>query len=324
MKIPKSVHAKLSKPKKKSPIFFEKTQSKRISKRKPTAIIKKQTPVFKSKKITKNSLKKTATQKSTSSNKDNPKQKLAKPFKLQKKIPKILESTLPPEQERLEKYMAQSGMASRREAKDLIKKGLVTIDGKVIKNPGHGIIVGKTVVKIAGGFAQHKETILLYKPRGIETSKTSPDAIDIHDKFPQFTHLAPIGRLDKDSEGLILLSNDGVLAKIITDEQSTIDKEYQVTVREDVMPVLLSKMEHGINLDGEITKPCITSKLSRNQYTITLHEGRKHQVRRMANACKFTVTKLVRIRIGELKIGKMTAGNFKKIPQDIVEQMKKK
>jgi hypothetical protein len=85
MKIPKSVHAKLSKPKKKSPIFFEKTQSKRISKRKPTAIIKKQTPVFKSKKITKNSLKKTATQKSTSSNKDNPKQKLAKPFKLQKK-----------------------------------------------------------------------------------------------------------------------------------------------------------------------------------------------------------------------------------------------
>lgn len=232
-------------------------------------------------------------------------------------------STLAPGLERLEKYMAQSGIASRREAKDLITKRLVTVNGKVAREPGMGIDPTKDKVKVTGGVLESKETLLFYKPRGIETTKTSPDATDIHDKFPQFKHLAPVGRLDKDSEGLILLSNDGVLAKVVTGENSKIDKEYQVTVREDVMPALLSRMESGIMLDKVMTLPCLAEKVSRNEYRITLQEGRKHQVRRMANACKLTVTRLVRIRIGDFTIGKMTPGYFKKIPNAVVDQMKK-
>ncbi len=232
-------------------------------------------------------------------------------------------STLAPGLERLEKYMAQSGIASRREAKDLITRRLVTVNGKVAREPGMGIDISKDKVKITGGVLESKETLLFYKPRGIETTKTSPDATDIHDKFPQFKHLAPVGRLDKDSEGLILLSNDGVLAKVVTGENSKIDKEYQVTVREDVMPALLSRMESGIMLDKVMTLPCLAEKVSRNEYRITLQEGRKHQVRRMANACKLTVTRLVRIRIGDFTIGKMTPGYFKKIPNAVVDQMKK-
>lgn len=232
-------------------------------------------------------------------------------------------STLAPGLERLEKYMAQSGIASRREAKDLINRGLVSVNGKVAREPGMGINVSKDKVKVTGGVLESKETLLFYKPRGIETTKTSPDTTDIHDKFPQFKHLAPVGRLDKDSEGLILLSNDGVLAKVVTGENSKIDKEYQVTVREDVMPALLSRMESGIMLDKVMTLPCLAEKVSRNEYRITLQEGRKHQVRRMANACKLTVTRLVRIRIGDFTIGKMTPGYFKKIPNNIVDQMKK-
>ncbi len=232
-------------------------------------------------------------------------------------------STLKPNQERLERHLAHTGLASRREAKTAITKGWVTVNGKVIREPGFGIDITKDKVKITGGLGQSKETILLYKPRGIETVKTSPDSADIHTKFPQFAHLAPVGRLDKDSEGLILLSNDGVLARAITGEKSTIEKEYQVKVREDVIPALLKRMESGIRLDGEITLPCLTHKISRNEYTITLTEGRKHQVRRMANACKLTVTRLVRIRIGDLKIGKMTAGNFKRLPESIIQEMKK-
>lgn len=235
----------------------------------------------------------------------------------------VLPSTLQAGQERLERYMAHIGIASRREAKEFINKGLVTVNGKIIREPGHGINPDVDKVKIAGGVLENKETILFYKPRGIETVKTSPDAIDIHDKFPQFKHLAPIGRLDKDSEGLILLSNDGVLARTVTGENSTIDKEYRVTVREDVIPAVLQKMEHGMKIEKTITKPCVAKKVAQNEFSIVLHEGHKHQVRRMANACKLTVTRLVRVRIGDLTIGKMTAGNFKKIPNDLIQEMKK-
>ncbi len=234
----------------------------------------------------------------------------------------ILPSTLALGLERLEKHMAQAGMASRREAKDLITRGLVTVNGKTIREPGFGIKKTDNVA-ITAGSLHTKEVILFYKPRGIETTKTSPDSVDIHDKFPQFAHLAPVGRLDKDSEGLILLSNDGVLTKMITGEQSTVDKEYLVKTREDVMPAMLERMERGIKLDGEMTKPCVAHKISKNEYTITLHEGRKHQVRRMANACKLTIKQLIRIRIGNLKIGKMTAGNFKKLPDAVVQELKK-
>jgi 23S rRNA pseudouridine2604 synthase len=242
--------------------------------------------------------------------------------KTQKPKNKILLSTLPAGYERLEKYLAQSGLASRREAKSMIKKGFVMVNGKKIYEPGFGVSATDTV-SFKHGVQENKETLLFYKPRGVETVKTDPANTDIHDRFPQFAHLNPVGRLDKDTEGLILLSNDGVLAKIITGENSTIEKEYRVTVREDVMPVLLKKMEDGIVLDRIPTKPCVAKKLNGHEYTITLTEGRKHQVRRMANACKFTVTKLVRIRIGNLTIGKMTAGNFKILTPEQVTTLKK-
>ncbi len=244
--------------------------------------------------------------------------RIKKPF-VQKKI---LSSTLLPGQERLEKELAQAGLASRREAKTLIKRGLVTVNGKSIREPGFGVVATDTI-KIKGGIQENKQTLLFYKPRGVETSKTDPANTDIHDKFPQFAHLNPIGRLDKDTEGLILLSDDGVLARTVTGEDSTVEKEYRVTVREDLIPVLLKKMENGIILDGVATKPCVAVKVATQEYTITLTEGRKHQVRRMANACKLTVTRLVRVRIGNLTVGKMTSGNFKQLTPAQVAQFKK-
>ena len=265
----------------------------------------------------------TQLQKTITESKKNNNKKITK--KIAKKTPtknKLLVSTLLKGQERLEKHLAQSGLASRREAKEIIRKGFVTVNGKKVREPGFGIFPTDKII-IKKGVQENKETILFYKPRGIETSKTDPNNIDIHDKFPQFAHLKPIGRLDKDTEGLILLSNDGVLAKTITGENSTIEKEYRVTIREDVMPVLLKKMENGIMLDGVPTKPCVTKKINNREYTITLTEGRKHQVRRMANACNFTVTRLVRIRIGNLTVGKMTAGNFKFLSNEQIIQFKK-
>lgn len=220
-------------------------------------------------------------------------------------------STLKPGLERLERAVAHLGLASRREAKTLIMNGLISVNGTVIKEPGYGMKV-TDVITLKGEITK-KESVLLYKPRGLETSKTAPSVKDIKDKFPKLAHLSPVGRLDKESEGLIILTNDGTLTKSLTKEQSTVDKEYLVTVRENVTDGALEKMSKGIMLDKIKTKPTTTKRLSRHSFTIVLNEGRKHQIRRMCAACHLTVESLVRIRIGHLLSVGMKAGSIKKL-----------
>lgn len=222
------------------------------------------------------------------------------------------------QKERLEKIIAQRGLASRREAKALIGEGKVTVNGKVVTEPGFGIDPDTAHIELKD--ITTKESYLLYKPRGIETSKTSRNSKDIHDVFPKLAHLSPIGRLDKDSEGLIILSNDGTLTKALTQEHFSVGKTYRVTVKEFVSDAALQKMSHGIVLDKVKTKPAVTKRVSRMVFDITLHEGRKHQIRRMCDACKLTIESLVRIGIGHLKSTGMKAGNVKKLsPQDIAD-----
>lgn len=227
-------------------------------------------------------------------------------------------SSLKPGLERLERAIAHMGLASRREAKALILAGSVCVNGTVIKETGYGIKPTDTIALKGVALAITKESVLLYKPRGLETTKTLPKAKDIKDKFPKLTHLSPIGRLDKESEGLIILTNDGTLTRALTKEGSTIDKEYLVTVRENITDSGLEKMAKGIVLDKIKTKPTVTKRMSRYSFTIVLHEGRKHQIRRMCAACHLTVESLVRIRIGHLVATGMKAGSLKKLsPKDI-------
>jgi pseudouridine synthase len=232
----------------------------------------------------------------------------------------------PPGTERLERYLAQSGMCSRREAKDLIARGLVTVKGKTVRSPGAALELPGDIVKLKDTKLKEvaKESLLLYKPRGIETSATSLGAVDIHTKFPRLAHLNPIGRLDKDSEGLIIMSNDGTLARALTQEDSTVEKEYLVTTREFVPAPAIERMQRGIMLDRVKTKPADVVGKTRTSFYITLREGRKHQIRRMCDACKLTIVSLQRVRIGHMTIGKMEPGNVKKLlPQDI-EKLKAK
>jgi len=237
--------------------------------------------------------------------------------------PRVLQpSTLKPGLERLERHMAHIGIASRREAKDLIMRGIVMVNGKTIREPGFGIDTAKDTVTLKGDKLPPKETMLLYKPRGIETNATSEGVVDIKARFPKLAHLHAIGRLDKDSQGLILLSNDGTLTKALTQEDSKVEKEYLVTVREEVTPEDLNRLANGIILDREITKPAIVHRNGRNAFTIVLKEGRKHQVRRMCDACHLTVTSLIRIRIGHLTAGKMMPGHVKFVVPRDVERLK--
>jgi pseudouridine synthase len=232
------------------------------------------------------------------------------------------QSTLPLGLVRLEKHMAQSGMASRREAKDLIASRKISVNGIIIREAGFGVDPKKDLVMVVGKIPA-KKSIILFKPRGIETSKTSSDSRDIHDEFPQFKNLAPIGRLDKDSEGMIILSDDGILARAITGEKSDVEKEYLVTVRESITPAALERMARGIVLDGKKTLPAETNRINEHQFSIVLREGRKHQIRRMADACKLTIERLVRVRIGGIKSGNMKTGEFKELSEKEIASFKK-
>lgn len=222
--------------------------------------------------------------------------------------------------DRLERVIAHKGLASRREAKSLISSGQVFVNGNKITEPGFSINPEKDTISIKN--QKEKEAILLYKPRGIETSKTSPKNKDIIDTFPKISHLSPIGRLDKESEGLIILSNDGTLTKALTQKGSDIEKEYFVTVRENISDSALKKMADGIILDKIKTLPTKTKRIGRSSFNIILKEGRKHQIRRMCDAVHLTIESLVRIRIGHLKIQNMKSGEIKKISQQDVLKLK--
>ena len=224
---------------------------------------------------------------------------------------------------RLEKHIAALGLASRREAKDLIAKGLVKVNGEVVTNPGYGFDISKDTVTVKADLDHPKEYILLYKPRGIETNKTGDILEDIHDRYSQFSHLAPIGRLDAESEGLIILSNDGTLTRTLTQSETHVGKTYEVTVREYVSDEACRTMAEGIVLDGVSTKPAEVHKLDDHSFTIVLHEGRKHQIRRMADAVKLTVERLVRVAIGSVGISGLTSGAFRVLTEDEVAGLKK-
>jgi pseudouridine synthase len=199
----------------------------------------------------------------------------------------------------------------------------VKVNNKIIRETGYGVVLEIDTIKVGNNTGVAKEALLIYKPRGIETSKTSTDNTDIHDKFKGLEHLSPIGRLDKDSEGLIIMTNDGTLTKALTKIDSNVEKEYLVLVRETVTPDSISKLSSGIMLDKVMTKPAFVKKVSRSSFTISITEGRKHQIRRMCDACHMTIESLTRIRVGHLKIGSMKPGFVKRISEEDIVLLKK-
>ena len=167
-----------------------------------------------------------------------------------------------------------------------------------------------------------KTTVLVYKPRGYISSKDTDGEKTIFDVFPQFKELNTVGRLDKESEGLILLSSDGMITKAITGKDHAIEKEYVVTVREKVTPSMMARMSKGMKLEDGWTLPAKAKRVDTNIFSITLKEGRKHQIRRMANACRLTVESLKRVRIHTISAPKMMPGNFKKLTEDQIRDLK--
>ncbi|MEL6662571.1 MAG: pseudouridine synthase [Pseudomonadota bacterium] len=227
---------------------------------------------------------------------------------------------------RVNKWMAQEGVCSRREAEGLIERGLVKVDGETLTSPGHKILPGQTLVLAEqGGHAlASKLTVVMNKPEGIVSGTPEGEQVPavrlltrsaLHgtsDVIPGRGHkLAPVGRLDQDSHGLLILSEDGVVAKAVIGPDSDMDKEYIVRVRGGISDAALEKLRHGLSLDGRRLKKAVVERLGEQTLRFVLREGRNRQIRRMCDLVGIRVIDLKRERIGPLELGNLPEGKWR-------------
>ena len=222
-----------------------------------------------------------------------------------------------PEEIRLNKYMSETGICSRREADRYIESGRVTVDG-VKAIPGIKVSKGQ-VVKLDGKSISKEEEMIyiaLNKPVGITCTTDRNIKGNIVDFVNHEKRIFHIGRLDKDSEGLILLTNDGDIVNKILRAGNNHDKEYIVTVNKPINDEFIKRMGNGIKILGKITKKCLVNKEGEKTFRIILTEGMNRQIRRMCEALGYKVTKLKRIRIMNIKLGKLKIGEWRNLTNE--------
>lgn len=227
------------------------------------------------------------------------------------------------EPQRVNKWLAAEGVCSRREAEDFIGKGLVRIDGERVDEPGRKILPGQTLeLELAN--AKPQISAVLNKPVGYVSAQPEGDQVPAARLLTRAnligpprnlptkrTRLAPLGRLDQDSRGLLVLSEDGVLAKALVGEHSRLDKEYLVRVSGQITEAKLAKLRHGLELDGRRLKPAEVEQVEPQRLRFILHEGRNRQIRRMCELVGLDVADLLRLRIGPLKLGTLQEGKWR-------------
>ena len=229
---------------------------------------------------------------------------------------------------RVNKWLATEGVCSRREADALIEKGLVKINGEVLTEAGYKIEDGQTLTltEKAARRLDNQLSLMFHKPVGIVSGTPEPGEIPAvrlinEDSLSGRAHaipgrnnrLAPLGRLDKDSHGLLILSEDGVLAKALIGPESKLEKEYHVKVRGDVTEDKLKLLRHGLELDGRQLRPAGVTVIKGNELKFILREGRNRQIRRMCDLVELRVIDLMRTRIGPLSLAGLPEGKWRPI-----------
>jgi 23S rRNA pseudouridine2605 synthase len=215
---------------------------------------------------------------------------------------------------RLNRFRAAAGLGSRRHCDELIAAGRVTINGQACIDFS-AQPTARDHVKVDGKLV-HVDlpfTILLHKPAGFVSTKSDPHARDtIFDLLPaKFPRLFNVGRLDAQSEGLILLTNDGELAQRLTHPRYKIDKEYEVTLDRPWDPALAPKLLRGIFLDGQRAQIARLRSVGPTRLRVILRQGINRQIRRMFDALRYDVKRLVRVRIGNLRLGDLPRGQWR-------------
>ena len=226
---------------------------------------------------------------------------------------------------RINKWLGQTGVCSRREADALIADGLVSVDGAVVADAGRKLEPGQTLTLNDRATAALAEgvTIVMHKPMGYVSGQPEPnklpavrlvtdnnrvgDGVTPADEVS----LPPVGRLDEVSRGLLLLSSDGVVAKAVIGPQSDLDKEYLVRVTGDITEKKLKILRHGLMLDGRQLKPAYVSRMESFRLKFILREGRNRQIRRMCEMVDLEVVDLIRVRIGPLKLDNLPEGKWR-------------
>jgi len=230
---------------------------------------------------------------------------------------------------RLQKYLAECGLASRRKAELLISEGSVSVDGKIITEMGYKLDPELQIVRYRGELVRRKKKhtyILLNKPRGYVTTMSDPQGRPIVTSLIKDldVRVFPVGRLDIDTEGALILTDDGELAHKILHPSHESNKTYEVLVKGLVSRGKIKKLERGIEIDGRSTWPAKISKAVRqgpaSRIVITIHEGRKRQVRKMFEAVGHPVINLKRIAYGQLRLGSLPSGSYRYLSR---EELKK-
>lgn len=223
---------------------------------------------------------------------------------------------------RINKYISETGMCSRREADQLIFDKKVTINGKVaeigsIVEEGDKVLVkGRPILK-----KPKNVYIALNKPVGITCTTERHVQGNIIDFVKHPERIFPIGRLDKDSDGLILLTNDGDIVNRILRAENNHEKEYIVTVDKPITPFFIKGMANGVKIDGEMTKKCKVIFVSHYVFRIILTEGRNRQIRKMCQAFGYKVRRLQRIRIMNIKLGSLKIGEWRDLTPKELKQL---
>jgi len=215
---------------------------------------------------------------------------------------------------RINKFISETGFCSRREADRLVESGKVTING-VTAELGSQAEDGDDV-RINGQPIKEKRKhvyIALNKPVGITSTTERHIQGNIVDFVGHKERIFPIGRLDKDSEGLILMTNDGDIVNRILRAEGRHEKEYIVTVDRAVTPSFLRGMSTGVKILGEMTLPCTVTRISERVFRIILTEGKNRQIRRMCSAFGYEVRKLKRIRIMNIHLGEQATGTWREL-----------
>ena len=224
----------------------------------------------------------------------------------------------------LNKYISSTGICSRREAEKLIVDGKVTINGKPTQL-GNRVFDGD-IVKINGQPLKSKPKTLYIaynKPVGIVCTTDSKERHNIVRAINHTERLFPIGRLDKPSQGLIFLTNDGDIVNKILRAGNNHQKEYLVTVNQPITQDFIQKMSNGIPILGTVTKKCNVEQVSKNSFKIILTQGLNRQIRRMCEYLNYEVTKLVRTRIMNVSLNNLAEGTWRELTTEEMQQINK-
>lgn len=223
---------------------------------------------------------------------------------------------------RLNKYLSEAGVCSRREADRLIESGKVTVDG-VTAQMGMRVTVGQIVKVGKKTVSKQDEMIVLAvnKPKGIVCTEDQRERDSIVRFLNYPVRVTYAGRLDKDSRGLLLMTNNGDIINQMMRAANRHEKEYKVTVDKEITEQFIKKMSEGVPILDTVTRPCTVKKIGKYTFSIILTQGLNRQIRRMCAAFGYEVKDLVRIRIMNIRLGSLKEGAYRKLTDEELEEL---